>query len=202
MANKRTEREQAGIEGGWIKVGTLGAAHGVRGDLRLKSYTEKATDIFTFAEVRLGAGGDVVALKKVRTTKDGFVVHIDGINSPEAAAAYKGKGLFVPRDVLGGADEDEFFLADLIGLKAVDEAGAEIGFVATVDNFGAEDLVELVLKESIKGLGRHVFVPFRKALVPDIRLEAGEIVINFADWRATQTSERDQEGIENKGENP
>jgi 16S rRNA processing protein RimM len=57
------------------------------------------------------------------------------------------------------------------------------------------------LNQPIKGLGRHVFVPFRKALVPDIRLDDGEIVINFADWRATQTSERDQEGVEKKGEN-
>lgn len=201
MANKRTEREHAGIEGDWIKVGSIGSTHGVRGDVRLKSFMEKPAAIFKLDDLRLGAGGTAVSLRKVRSIKDGFVVHIDGVNAPEEAEALKTKGLYVARDSFADSDEDEFFLADLIGLTAVDEVGRELGVVATLENFGAEDLLELVLQEPIKGLGRHVFIPFRKALVPDVRLSAGEIVINFAEWQATQTSERDQKGIENKGEN-
>lgn len=201
MASGEKERAHAGVEGDWIKVGSIGAPHGVRGDMRLKSFTENPADIFAFDDLRIGAGGDSVALKKVRKTKDGFVVHIGGVNSPEEASALKTKGLYVSRDAFDDADEDEFFLADLIGLAAHDLDGNEIGTVATLDNFGAEDLLEIVLHKPVKGLGRNIFVPFRKALVPTINLAEGVLVIDFATWQATQTSERDVEGTDSKGEN-
>ena len=201
MATGEKERAHAGVEGEWVKVGSLGAPHGVRGDVRLKSFTEKPASIFDFSDIRLGADGKAVKLKKVRKTKDSFVVHIDGINNPEEAGAVKAKGLYVAREVFDDAGEDEFFLADLIGLQAVDTDGTQIGIVATLDNFGAEDLLEVVLDKPVKGLGRHIFVPFRKALVPDINLAEGFAVVDFAAWQAAQMSERDVEDADSKGEN-
>ena len=196
MAQGEKERSQAGVEGDWVQVGSIGAPHGVRGDMRLKSFTEKATDIFKFADLRLGANGNAVKLVKKGKAKDGFVVHIEGINSPEEASALKTKGLYAARDAFDDAGEDEFFLADLIGLKAVDIAGDEIGVVATLDNFGSEDLLEVVLHKAVKGLGRNIFIPFTKALVPDIKLSEGIAVVDFTTWQETQTSERDTDDVE------
>jgi len=204
MAHGEKERAQAGVEGEWVCVGALGAPHGVKGDMRLKSFTENPLAIFKFADLHMGAGGAPVGLKKVGKSKDGFIVHIEGVNSPEAASALARKNLYVPRGQFGDADEDEFYLADLIGLRAVDLGGAEIGIVSSFDNFGAEDLLELVLNEPVKGLGRTIFVPFRKKLVPEINLAEGTAVIDFALWSETQTSERDNdsaEAVESKGEN-
>jgi 16S rRNA processing protein RimM len=207
MTVGQNERAQAGVEGEWICVGALGAPHGVRGDMRLKSFTEQPAAIFKFVDIRLGADGAAVALVKKGKAKDGFIIHITGIDTPEDASNMKTKQLYVSRENFGAAAEDEFYLADLIGLRAHDLAGTEIGVVSSFDNFGAEDLLELVLHEAVKGLGRHIFVPFRKSLVPTIDLDAGIAVIDFAGWQATQTSERDMDAgeddsqlIEDKGE--
>jgi len=200
MTHGDKERTQAGVEGDWVQVGSIGAPHGVKGDMRLKSFTENPGDIFGFDDMRLGADGKPVALIKKGKSKDGFVVHVEGINSPEDAGILKTKGLYVPRAAFEEADEDEFFLADLIGLQAVDLDGTDIGVVATLDNFGAEDLLEVVLHKPVKGLGRNIFVPFRKALVPDISLTEGFVVVDFAGWQATQTSERDMEDTDFKEE--
>lgn len=204
MTDGQKERAQAGVEGDWVCVGTLGAAHGVRGDMRLKSFTEKPLAIFKLPDLRLGADGKPVTLSKKGKAKDGFVVHVDGINSPEEASNMKAKQLFALRENFADASEDEFYLADLIGLRAQDLSGAEIGVVSSFDNFGAEDLLELVLHEPVKSLGRHIFVPFRKTLVPEIKLAERIAVIDFDQWQETQTSERDVdevEDIDSKGEN-
>ncbi len=191
MTDGQNERRQAGVEGNWVCVATLGAPHGVKGDMRLKSFTEVPAAIFKFSDLRFGADGAAVTLVKKSKTKDGFIVHIDGIDTPEDASNMKTKQIYVCRDNFRDAAQDEFYLADLIGLRAHDLSGTEIGVVTSFDNFGSEDLLELVLHESVKGLGRHIFVPFRKSLVPTIDLDAGIAVIDFAEWQATQTSERD-----------
>jgi 16S rRNA processing protein RimM len=200
MAHGEKERAQAGVEGNWVQVGALGASHGVRGDVRLKSFTEKPLAIFKFSDLRLGAGGEKVKLIKKSKTKDGFVAHVEGVNSPEEASALKTKGLYVQRDILESADADEFFLADLIGLMAVGLDGERLGVVVTLDNFGADDLLEITLDEPVKGLGKSVFIPFTLALVPEIDLNAGTATIDFAGWQETQTSERDVEGFDSEEE--
>jgi len=203
MANGQDERHQAGVEGDWVCVGALGAAHGVKGDMRLKSFTENAAAIFNFSDLRLGADGKPVTLTKKGKSKDGFVVHIDGMDTPEDASNMKVRQLYVAREHFGDACEDEFYLADLIGLRAVNLSGTEIGVVASFDNFGAEDLLELVLHQPVNALGRNIFVPFRKTLVPEINLAKRTAVIDFDQWRETQTSERDEDvdqAIEDKEE--
>ncbi|TNE62386.1 MAG: 16S rRNA processing protein RimM [Alphaproteobacteria bacterium] len=197
MIDIRDERRQHGVEDGWIAVGAFAGAHGVRGDVRLKSFTEVPDAIFAYKSLHKGANGPLVKLKKLRADKEGFIVRVDGIADRDAAMLLKGKQLFVEREAFAEEDEDEFYLADLIGLEARDEAGQKIGFVRAVENFGAEDLLELILDAPLPGLGRYAFIPFRKALVPVVDIRAGFIGIAFADWRDTQVSEReDGEGEE------
>ena len=200
----QNQLRQVGVEGDWICVGALAGTHGVRGDVKLRSFTENPAAIFKLKDLRQGPNGPAAALKKISTNKDGFIVHVAGYETPEAAKALNGKQFYVARCEMKATSKDEFYLADLIGLKAIDSAGEELGFVCAVENFGAEDLLELQLLEPVKNLGRNVFIPFRLALVPDVDVAAGHVVINFADWRETQISERDgdgAEGIDNKEEN-
>lgn len=181
---------QTGVEGDWVLVGALGAPHGVRGDMRLKSFTENPASIFKFTDLRLGADGKTVSLAKKSKSKDGFVVHIGGIDTPEAVAELPARQLYVHRDQLPDAAEDEFYLADLVGLEARDEKGAKIGVVNAVENFGSEDLIELILDEPVKGLGRFAFIPFRKALVPTVDIKGGFLTVSFAEWQETQVGKQ------------
>ncbi|MCJ9430721.1 ribosome maturation factor RimM [Kordiimonas marina] len=196
MNDFRDGRRHHGVENGWIAVGAFAGAHGVRGDVRLKSFTEDPDAIFAYAALHQGAGGPVVRLKKLRADKEGFIVRIGGVADREAAMALKGKQLFVERASLAEEDEDEYYLADLIGLEARDAAGGKIGTVVSVENFGSEDLLELVLDAPVAGLGRYAFVPFRKALVPTVDIAGGFVTIAFSDWLETQTSERGEEESE------
>lgn len=200
MTGAHDERRQNGLQDGWVAIGVFAGAHGVKGDVRLKSFTEDPDAIFTYPSLHEGPGGRIVRLRKLRSDKDGFIVRVDGVVDREAAMLLKGRQLFVERDVFAEEDEDEFYLADLIGLKALDEAGAEIGFVRAVENFGSEDLLELVLKDPVKGLGRYAFVPFRKALVPVVDIAGGSVTIAFADWLQTQVVDAPESGSGEAGE--
>ncbi|WP_420429933.1 ribosome maturation factor RimM [Kordiimonas sp.] len=204
MASGAHERAQRGVEDGWICVGALSGAHGVRGDVRLKSFTEDPEAIFAYPALHKGAGGTKISLKRLRADKDGFIARIDGVTNRENAQAMKSTKLYVPRDAFALEDEDEFYLADLIGLNACDTQGKTVGFVRAVENFGSDDLLELVLEKPLPGLGRFAFIPFRKIYVPTVDLKAETITIAFDVWVETQVSERDgddDEGVEKTGEN-
>ncbi len=187
---------QTGVEGDWVLVGALGAPHGVRGDMRLKSFTQNPTAIFKFADLRLGADGRALSLTKKGKSKDGFIVHMDGVDTPEAVTGLSGRQLYVHRNLLPDAAEDEFYLADLVGLEARDEQGAKIGAVNAVENFGSEDLIELILDEPVKGLGRFAFIPFRKALVPTVDIKGGFITVAFQQWQETQVGKQAESQME------
>jgi len=199
MNDFRDGRRHHGVENGWIAVGAFAGAHGVRGDVRLKSFTETPDAICSYAGLHQGADGAPVKMRKLRADKEGFIVRVDGVADREAAMALKGKQLFVERASLAEEDEDEYYLADLIGLEARDEAGVKIGTVVSVENFGSEDLLELVLDVPVPGLGRYALVPFRTALVPTVDIAGGFVGIAFSDWLETQTSEREEEGGEEAG---
>lgn len=188
MSDVSHTREQAGLEGEWVCVGALGAPHGVKGALRLNSFTDVAADVFRFKELRKGPDGPLLHLKKQSASKGGFVVAVDGVNTPEAAAMLNGQKLYVPRSAFSDAEDDEYYLADLIGLTATDTEGAKLGVVHSVENFGAEDLIELLLDTPIKGLGGYAFIPFREMFIPHIDITAGTIVVDMQAWVDTQVS--------------
>ena len=178
---------QHGVMDGWICVGAFAGSHGVRGDVRVKSFTQRADHLFRFKDLRFGPDGAPVTLKKVRTVKDGFIATASNVTTREQALAIKGKKLFVARHVLAdNLPADEFYLADLIGLTVRDLSGDQIGIVRSVENFGAEDLIEVILDTPVKGLGRFGFIPFRKALVPDVDIAAGYVTVDLDAWLSDQ----------------
>ena len=200
MKQGSINKGNTGAESDWVLVGSLGAPHGVRGDMRLKSFTENPASLFKFADLRLGADGKPVSLTKKGKSKDGFIVHIDGVDTPEAVSALTGRELFVHRDALAPAGDDEYYLADLIGLEARDESGDKIGVVDAVENFGSEDLIELILDEPVKGLGRYAFIPFRKQLVTAVDIKGGFLIVAFTLWQETQVGKQAESQME-QGDN-
>lgn len=186
---KPRDKSPVGVEDGWVTVGAMMGAHGVKGDLRVKSFTDDPKALFTYADLRVGDDKSPIRLTLKGEVKDSFIAWSKSVVGREAAAKLKGSTLYVERSALGDVDdEDDFYLVDLIGLEALNaDDGSALGHVRSVENFGAEDLLELVLREPVKGFGRHVFVPFRKALVPVVDIEGGRVTIAFKDWWALQS---------------
>jgi 16S rRNA processing protein RimM len=160
-----------------VCVARIGAAHGVRGDVKLWSFM---ADPATIADVGplLTADGRGIEILSLRPAKDFFVVRLKGVADRDAAERLRNVELFVRRDQLpppSGADE--FYYSDLIGLAAVDRAGARIGEVVAVHNFGAGDLIELRLASR----RATVMLPFSEAVVPRIDVAGGTLVVEMPD---------------------
>ncbi len=158
-----------------VLMGRFGAPHGVRGEIRLQSFTGDPEAIADYGPLTDVAGQKSFTLLSVRTLgKDMLVARVEGVASREAAAALNGVELFLPRDRLPATeDEDEFYLADLIGLRAQTPAGADIGRVIAVRNFGAGDILEI----APAGGGETLLFPFTKAIVPVVSVADGRVVI-------------------------
>jgi 16S rRNA processing protein RimM len=156
-----------------ILVGVVGAPHGVRGEVRLKSYTSDPMALAGYAALWAGAGGRKLVLSAARLLKDDMLVgRFADIDTRDAAQALTNTPLFVARADLPPPDEDEFYHADLIGLTAVGEDGATVGTVTALPNYGAGDLLEVA-----PPAGDTFLVPFTRAFVPTIDLPGRRVVL-------------------------
>jgi len=190
----RDSEDQKASDAGFVSVARLGGPHGVRGDLRLMAFTEDDAAVFAFDELFWGKNYDPVTISRKSQTKDGFVVAIAGIGSREEAEKVKNRRLYVRRDALDAiTNADDYYLTDLIGLSVRDRAGMALGYVRSVENYGAEDLLELALNAPIKGFGKIILLPFRRALVPDVDIDAGFVTVDITAWAAVHTGQDVQE---------
>jgi 16S rRNA processing protein RimM len=159
-----------------VLVGRIGAAHGIRGEVRVKAYAEDPAGLARYSPLA-SADGRAFAIDAVRPAAGGspdmLVVHFTGIDTRNAAEALNGTELFVPRDRLGATEADEYFHADLIGLAAVTIAGLPLGIVVRVQNFGAGDLLEVAPRR-----GETLLIPFTRAIVPEVDLAGGRVVVD------------------------
>lgn len=153
-------------------VAQFAGSHGVRGEFKIRSYTENPLRLFSYGRLYT-ADGETLTPELIRETKPGvFLCRDPDITSPEACTRLKGQLLSVDRETLPDTDsEDDFYVADLIGLEARDEDGRVIGKVRAVENYGAGDIVE------VKGKDGLVLVAFTKDAVPEVRLDQGFITI-------------------------
>ncbi len=172
----------------WVVLGAIKGAHGVRGLARVASYTEAPEAIFAYAGLVMGPERTPVTLEKRGLAKGGFLARVSGLATREDVDAARGFELAVDRATLGAPeDDDAYYLTDLIGLHVQAPDGAALGAVRSVENFGAEDLLELALDTPIKGLGRFVFVPFRKDIITEVDISAGTVTADMARWQSDQT---------------
>jgi 16S rRNA processing protein RimM len=157
-----------------IAVGVFGAPHGVKGQLRAKSYTDDPKALGAYGELADAAGARRFKILSVRRLKDDMVVlQLEGINDRDAAAALTGVEIFARRENLPSPDEEEYYHADLVGLAATTIDGELIGRVVAVSNYGAGDILEIAPKDGAETL----LYPFTKAVTPRIDLAGGQIVI-------------------------
>ncbi len=157
-----------------LLLGRFGAPHGVRGEIRLHSFTGDPLAITTYDGLTDKIGARGFKLLSVRPQgKDMLVAKVEGVDDRAGAEALNGVELYLPRELLPAPDEEEFYVADLIGLRAETREGAEIGVIVAVRNFGAGDILEIA---PVAG-GETLMFPFTKAVVPTVDLSAGRVVI-------------------------
>jgi 16S rRNA processing protein RimM len=158
--------------GARVCLGQIGAPHGVRGEVRLRSFTGEPRAIAGYGPLQAEDGG-IIEIETLRPVKDHFVATLSGIRDRDAAERLTNVKLYVPRERLPELETaDEFYHADLIGLAAFDRAGRKFGTVVAIHNFGAGDLIELRGDESETEL-----LPFDATTVPEIDIAAGRLVI-------------------------
>ena len=155
-----------------IQVGAIAGAYGVRGELRVKSFCAVPEDIETYAPLLSEDGTRQFHLALLRPIKNGFAARLPEVATKEEADALRGVTLFAERAQLPSLPDDEFYHADLIGLEVYDTGGQLLGTVKTVQNHGADDLLELQLA----GTSATTFLPFTKAAVPTVDLASGRVV--------------------------
>jgi len=155
-----------------VCLGAVAGAHGVRGALRVKSFTAEPEDIAAYGPVTDEAGRRDFMLRIVGQSRGDLVIKVDGINDRDAAEALKGTRFYVARAVLPETEADEFYHADLIGLRAENEGGETLGTVRAVHDHGAGTLIEIRAQD-----GAELLVPFTRAAVPVVDLEAGRVVV-------------------------
>jgi 16S rRNA processing protein RimM len=154
-----------------ILVGRVAGAFGVKGEVKITSYTDEPTALVRYRALLREDGTPGLTLTAGRPHKGALVGRAKEIATREEAEALRGLGLYLARDILPEPDEDEFYLADLIGLQVVDPDGAAIGRIKDVRNFGAGDLLEVV-----PAAGPSWWQPFTKEAVPEVRIGDGVVV--------------------------
>ena len=157
-----------------ICVARIGAAHGVRGEVKLWSFTEDPAAVAHYGPLETQDGTRCFEIETLRAAKDHFVARIAGVNDRDAAEKLRNIELYIPRARLPKIEEaDTFYHADLVGLDAVTPDGARVGTVHALHNFGAGDIIEI----APAGGGDPLMLPFNETTVPKIDVAARQIVV-------------------------
>ena len=158
-----------------LLMGRIGAAHGIKGEVRIQSFTEEPMALAGYGPLATGKPGLTVEIEGARLAGSVLVARLRGVTDRTGAERLNGVELFVDRDRLPPAkDDDDFYHADLIGLEARLSDGTVLGKVTAVPNFGAGDLIEVRDPRS----GDTYLYPFSKAAVPEVRVADGYLVID------------------------
>lgn len=156
-----------------IVLGAVAGAFGVRGEVRLKSFTAQPEDLFDYSPFLDAAGRVALTVESWRHVKNGFAAYTAEVTSREEAEALKSLRLHAPRARLPGLEVDEFYHADLLGLAVQSLAGADLGQVKAVLDFGSGDVLEIHRTPGVKGSW---FLPFTLDAAPHVDLEKRVIV--------------------------
>lgn len=174
-------RQPAGAER--VCVGMIVGAHGVRGAVRVKSFTQEPGDVAAYGALTDEAGTRRYALKPVGAVRGVILAEVEGVRDRDAAEALRGVRLYVERSRFPTLGANEFYHSDLIGLAAETLDGGALGRVRAVDNYGAGDVIEIELKA-----GGSAVLPFNRRTVPAVDLKAGRIVVDPPEGLMPQTA--------------
>jgi 16S rRNA processing protein RimM len=171
---EKTDKPMPPSKSQHILLATIGAAQGLKGEVRLNTMTAEPTDVLGYGVLKTSEGKTFV-IERGRMQKDVLIAKFKGVDNRTEAEALRGIDLFIERAVLDKAikEEDEFLYADLVGLHVSDETGQSRGLVVGVYDFGGGDVVE------VKGPdGRLRMIPFSKAAVPVVDIAGGKLEID------------------------
>lgn len=156
-----------------VLVARVSGAFGVKGEVRIRTYTDSPLAVLNFRNLSRADGQPGLTLLSGRSFKEGLIARAKEIGTKEQADALKGLDLYVPRRALPAPDAEEFYLADLVGLRAETPEGSPLGVVKSVQNYGAGDVLE------IQPPGRQPswLVAFTSETAPEIDVAGGRIVL-------------------------
>jgi len=157
-----------------ICIARIGAAHGVRGAVKLWTFTEDPLAVTSYGPLVTKDGARQFEVTHAREAKGHLVATLKGIATREDAERLNGVELFIARAKLPVTDENEYYHADLIGLAAVNTANEPLGRVTAIHNFGAGDIIEIAPPH-----GATMLLPFTNAVVPSVDLASGRVVIEL-----------------------
>ena len=157
-----------------VCVARIGAAHGVRGAVKLWTFTEDPLAVQSYGPLMTKDGARQFEIANVREAKDHLVATFKGIATRNDAEKLNGIELYVPREKLPDTDDEEYYHADLIGLAAVNTADEPLGRVVAIHNFGAGDIIEIAPPK-----GATMLLPFTNAVVPTVDIAGGRVVIEL-----------------------
>lgn len=157
-----------------ICVGAIAGAFGVRGEVRLKSFTSQPDDIAAYGPLESEDGKRLFTVRLSRPVTGGLGARLSGVETREDAEALKGVTLWVDRDKLPALPDDEFYHTDLIGMAVYDAGGVQLGDVRAVYDHGAGDILEIFGP----GMKQTLLLPFTLAFVPTVDIAARRIIVD------------------------
>jgi 16S rRNA processing protein RimM len=157
-----------------VLVGVIVGAHGIKGEVKLKSFTSEPMSIGRYGPLQ-SASGQQFEITKLKAAKDDFIASLKNVNDRNEAEALKGTELFVAREKLPQLRTNETYAHDLMGLDVVLENGSKLGRLVGMPNYGAGDLLEV----AVDGNNETILIPFTNAFVPQDDFSNGRIVVNL-----------------------
>jgi 16S rRNA processing protein RimM len=158
-----------------IVVAQIGAAHGIRGEVRLFSFTGDPLAVTAYGPLETEDGSQSFEIEAVRAAKDHLVAQLRGVNDRDAAERLRNLKLYVPRSRLPPPQDEEYYHTDLIGLAVIARDGGQLGTVVAIQNYGAGDLIEIAPATG----GSTVMLPFTDRTVPVVDIAAGRLVVEL-----------------------
>jgi len=155
-----------------LLIGRVTGAFGVRGDVRIGTFTEDPLAIARYRDLLKADGSPALTVLSARAAKGGVIARCKGVETKEQADALRGLRLHIPRAALPEPDEDEFYLADLIGMAVVGPGGEPMGVIKSVQDFGAGDILEIDARDGSPTW----YLPFTREAVPEVSIAQGRIV--------------------------
>jgi 16S rRNA processing protein RimM len=157
-----------------IRVARIGAAHGVRGEVKLWPFTQDPLAVADYGPLETEDGARRFEIETLRAAKDHLVARLKGVGDRDAASSLRNTDLFVSRDKLPKIDEeDTYYHADLVGMSAITPEGVPLGNVTAIHNFGAGDLIEIATTAG----GEPLLLPFTETVVPNIDTALRQVTI-------------------------
>jgi len=157
-----------------VCIARIGAAHGVRGAVKLWTFTEDPLAVLDYGPLSTKDGARQFKVSNARQARDHLVATLQGVTTRNDAEKLNGVELYVPRDKLPPAEDGEYYHVDLIDLTAVSADGESIGRVVAIHNFGAGDVIEIATPK-----GATLLLPFTDAVVPTVDIAGGRVVIDL-----------------------